>query len=150
MKHLAIAAAVLFALPLAAVAEEVAPKPAAEAAKSATGAATATPGTVPDGAPKAAQTAQERQEANAAKLAGLVRFVGESCKEAQPDYERFKSVVAAMGVDLDAISKGALLMRSMSYTAAYRKNVDESCRRAQEMFGEKGTAIPGLVLRKAS
>ncbi|GMA76773.1 hypothetical protein GCM10025880_31900 [Methylorubrum aminovorans] len=84
------------------------------------------------------------------KLAGLVRFVGESCKEAQPDYERFKSVVAAMGVDLDAISKGELLMRSMGYTEAYRKNVDESCRKAQEMFGERGTAIPGLVLRKAS
>ncbi|WP_438345816.1 hypothetical protein [Methylorubrum populi] len=142
MKHLAIAAAILFALPLAAAAEEAAPKPAQPAAEVAPPAS--------PGAPKAPQTAQERQEANAAKLAGLVRFVGESCKEARPDYERFKSVVAAMGVDLDAISKGELLMRSMGYTEAYRKNVDESCRKAQEMFGEKGTAIPGLVLRKAS
>lgn len=131
MKHFAIAAAMLFALPLAVMAEEGVPEAAATA-------------------PKAPQTAQDRKEANAAKLAGLVRFVGESCKEARPDYERFKSVVAAMGVDLDAISKGELLMRSMGYTEAYRKNVDESCRKAQEMFGEKGTAIPGLVLRKAS
>lgn len=136
MKHLAIAAAILLALPFAAAAQEPTAKP-AEPSAGAT-------------APKAPQTAQERQEANAVKLAGLVRFVGESCKEAQPDYERFKSVVAAMGVDLDAISKGELLMRSMGYTEAYRKNVDESCRKAQEMFGEKGTAIPGLVLRKAS
>ncbi|CAO4155957.1 hypothetical protein [Methylorubrum aminovorans] len=140
MKYVAIAAAILFALPLAAQAQEPAPKPVAPEAG----------GTAPEGAPKAPQTAQERQQANAVKLAGLVRFVGESCKEAQPDYERFKSVVAAMGVDLDAISKGELLMRSMGYTEAYRKNVDESCRKAQEMFGERGTAIPGLVLRKAS
>lgn len=158
MKHLAIAAAILFALPLAAAAQDStsgstavpAPKsPSAEATQPATDAKAAPQG-APDGTPKAPQTEQERQEANAAKLAGLVRFVGESCKEARPDYERFKSVVAAMGVDLDAISKGELLMRSMGYTEAYRKNVDESCRKAQEMFGEKGKAIPGLVLRKAS
>nr|WP_210329155.1 hypothetical protein [Methylorubrum zatmanii] len=104
----------------------------------------------PDGAEKAPQTAEERQKASAVKLAGLVRFVGESCKEVQPDYERFKAVVAAMGVDLDAISKGELLMRSMSYTEVYRKDVEASCRKAVELFGEKGTAIPGLVLRKAS
>ncbi|CAO4153964.1 hypothetical protein [Methylorubrum extorquens] len=145
MKHLAIAAAILFAWPLAAGAE--APAPAApDTVKTSPEAASP----APDAAPKAPQTAQERQEANAAKLAGLVRFVGESCKEAQPDYERFRAVVSAMGVDLDAISKGELLMRSMGYTEAYRKNVDESCRKAQEMFGEKGKAIPGLVLRKAS
>jgi hypothetical protein len=145
MKHLAIAAAILFAWPLAAGAEVPAPA-APDIAKTSPEAANP----APDATPKAPQTAQERQEANAAKLAGLVRFVGESCKEAQPDYERFKAVVSAMGVDLDAISKGELLMRSMGYTEAYRKNVDESCRKAQEMFGEKGKAIPGLVLRKAS
>ena len=143
MKHLAIAAAILFAWPLAAGAES----PAAPDTGKTSPEAASPP---PDAAPKAPQTAQERQEANAAKLAGLVRFVGESCKEAQPDYERFTAVVSAMGVDLDAISKGELLMRSMGYTEAYRKNVEESCRKAQEMFGEKGKAIPGLVLRKAS
>jgi hypothetical protein len=147
MKHLAIAAAILFAWPFAAGAEAPA---APDIAKTSPEAAPEAANPAPDAAPKAPQTAQERQEANAAKLAGLVRFVGESCKEAQPDYERFKAVVSAMGVDLDAISKGELLMRSMGYTEAYRKNVDESCRKAQEMFGEKGKAIPGLVLRKAS
>ncbi|APX84182.1 hypothetical protein BV511_05290 [Methylorubrum extorquens] len=143
MKHLAIAAAILFAWPFAAGAEAPAAPDTVKTSPEAANPA-------PDAAPKAPQTAQERQEANAAKLAGLVRFVGESCKEAQPDYERFKAVVSAMGVDLDAISKGELLMRSMGYTEAYRKNVDESCRKAEEMFGEKGKAIPGLVLRKAS
>ncbi|CAO4177061.1 hypothetical protein [Methylorubrum populi] len=141
MKHLALAA-FLVALPLAAAAEDApaaAAKPAAEAAQP-----------TPDGAEKAPQTPEDRQKASAAKLAGLVRFVGESCKEVQPDYERFKAVVAAMGVDLDAISKGELLMRSMSYTEAYRKDVEASCRKAVELFGEKGTTIPGLVLRKAS
>ncbi|UYW26742.1 hypothetical protein OKC48_26510 [Methylorubrum extorquens] len=148
MKHLAIAAAILFAWPLAAGAEVPAPA-APDIAKTSPEAAPEAANPAPDATPKAPQTAQERQEANAAKLAGLVRFVGESCEEAQPDYERFKAVVSAMGVDLDAISKGELLMRSMGYTEAYRKNVDESCRKAQEMFGEKGKAIPGLVLRKA-
>lgn len=146
MNHRVIAAAIVCLLPLAAGAEE-AP---ATAAKPATEAAQPAPAGSVDGGAKAPQTAQERQAANAAKLAGLVRFVGESCKDAKPDYERFKAVVAAMGVDIDAISKGELLMRSMGYTEAYRKNVDESCRKAVELFGEKGTAIPGLVLRKAS
>ncbi|MEE7456738.1 hypothetical protein MPAR168_00985 [Methylorubrum populi] len=136
MKSFAIAAAILFAVPVAAAAETT---PAPQAAQPA-----------PESAEKAPATPQERQQASAAKLAGLVRFVGESCKEAQPDYERFKAVVSAMGVDLDAISKGELLMRSMSYTEAYRKNVEESCRKAVELFGEKGSVIPGLVLRKAS
>ena len=136
MKNFAIAAAILFAVPVAAAAETA---PAPQAAQPA-----------PESAEKAPATPQERQQASAAKLAGLVRFVGESCKEAQPDYERFKAVVSAMGVDLDAISKGELLMRSMSYTEAYRKNVEESCRKAVELFGEKGSVIPGLVLRTAS
>ncbi|WP_342151444.1 hypothetical protein [Methylorubrum sp. SB2] len=133
MRHRALAAALLLALPLAAGAQE-APKNEAPA-----GAPTEAPPPEPN-----------RQQTNAAKLAGLMRFVGESCKDVQPDYERFKAVVAKMGVDLDAISKGELLMRSMSYTEAYRKNVDESCRKAAELFGEKGSSIPGLVLRKAS
>lgn len=136
MKNFAIAAAILFAVPAAAVAETA---PAPQAAQPA-----------PESAEKAPASPQERQQANAAKLAGLVRFVGESCKEAQPDYERFKAVVAAMGVELDALSKGELLMRSMGYTEAYRKDVETSCRKAVELFGEKGSAIPGLVLRKAS
>ena len=126
MRHVLLAGAVLFALPLAAAAQ---------------------------GAPEAggpADPVKERQEANAAKLAGLVRFVDESCAEAKPDYQRFKAVVAAMGVDLDALAQGALLMRSLGYTEAYRKDVEASCRRAVEMFGEKGTAVPGLVVRKTS
>jgi len=132
MRHRAFAAALLLALPLAAGAQE-APKEA------------------PAGAPMEAPPPEpNRQQANAAKLAGLMRFVGESCKEVEPDYERFKAVVAKMGVDIDSIAKGDLLMRSMSYTEAYRKNVDESCRKAAELFGEKGTSIPGLVVRKAS
>ncbi len=130
MKHRVVAVALIGALPFAVAAEEAQP--------------------APEVGPKAPQTQQERQAAHAAKLAGLVRFVGESCKDTQPDYERFKAVVAAMGVDLDSISKGELLMRSMGYTEAYRKNVDESCRKAVELFGERGSAIPGLVVRKAS
>lgn len=131
MKHLAAAAVLLLGLPLAVSAQDVSDK-------------------TKDAPAEAAKPEPDRQHANAAKLAGLIRFVGESCQEVRPDYERFKAVVAAMGVDLDAISKGELLMRSMSYTEAYRKNVDESCRKAAELFGEKGTSIPGLVLRKTS
>lgn len=130
MKHLTAAAAFLLVLPLAVSAQEAPKNSTTEA--------------------PAAKPEPDRQHANAAKLAGLIRFVGEACQEVRPDYERFKAVVAAMGVDIDAISKGELLMRSMSYTEAYRKNVDESCRKAAELFGEKGTSIPGLVLRKAS
>ena len=139
MRHRALAAALLLALPLAAGAQEGPQKQEAPQKEAPAGAPTEAPPPEPN-----------RQQANAAKLGGLIRFVGESCKDIQPDYERFKAVVAAMGVDIDSISKGELLMRSMSYTEAYRKNVDESCRKAAELFGEKGTSIPGLVLRKAS
>lgn len=132
MRHRALAAAVLLALPLAAGAEE-GPKQA------------------PADAPTdAVRPEPDRKHANAAKLAGLVRFVDESCQDVRPDQERFKAVIAAMGVDIEAISRGELLMRSMSYTEAYRKDVAESCRKAEDLFGEKGRSIPGLVLRKAS
>lgn len=128
MRHRALAAAFLLALPWAAGAQDG-------------------PKEVP---PEALRPEPDRKHANAAKLAGLVRFVDESCQDVRPDQERFKAVIAAMGVDLDAISKGELLMRSMGYTEAYRKDVAESCRKAEELFGEKGRSIPGLVLRKAS
>ena len=112
--------------------------------------AAAEPGAPPPAgeAPKP-ETLQQRQERSATKLAGLVIFVTNSCPEAQPDYDRFKTVITAMGVKVDDLSQGLLAVRSAEYTQAYQKEPVESCRRAFENFGEGGRVIPGLIARRA-
>ncbi len=82
---------------------------------------------------------------DAVKLAGLVRFVAESCPGTKPDYARFREVVERLGTDLAALSHGEALIRSAAYTQAYQKDPEASCRRAQESFGPNGTVVPGLL-----
>ncbi|MFH6786918.1 MULTISPECIES: hypothetical protein [Methylobacterium] len=82
---------------------------------------------------------------DAVKLAGLVRFVAESCPGTKPDYARFREVVERLGTDLAALSHGEPLIRSAAYTQAYQKDPEASCRRAQESFGPNGTVVPGLL-----
>ena len=82
---------------------------------------------------------------DAVKLAGLVRFVAESCPGTKPDYVRFREVVERLGTDLAALSHGEPLIRSATYTQAYQTDPEASCRRAQEGFGPNGTVMPGLL-----
>ncbi|WP_246101961.1 hypothetical protein [Methylobacterium terricola] len=82
---------------------------------------------------------------DAVKLAGLVRFVAESCPGTKPDYARLREVVERLGTDLAALSHGEALIRSAAYTQAYQKDPEASCRRAQERFGPGGTVVPGLI-----
>ncbi len=82
---------------------------------------------------------------DAVKLAGLVRFVAESCPGTKPDYARFREVVERLGTDLAALFHGEPLIRSATYTQAYQKDPEASCRRAQESFGPNGTVVPGLL-----
>lgn len=91
----------------------------------------------------------ERQRNGAAKVAGMIRFVAVGCPDAQPDYDRFKKVIAAMGVDIKDLEQGPLMVESLGYSEAYKKDTAGSCKRAFEHFGEGGTTIPGLVTRKA-
>ena len=100
-------------------------------------------------APEQGDPVVERQRKGAAKLAGMIRFVDASCPEAQPDYEKFKKVVAAMKVDLKDLEAGPLMATSLGYSQAYQKDAAESCKRAFEHFGEQGTTIPGLIAHKA-
>lgn len=93
-------------------------------------------------------TKAERQKNNAAKLAGLVRFVKESCPEMQPDEARLKGVVTRLGVDPSDLEQGDLLLRVRAYAEIYGKDVLANCAKAAENFGEAGTVIPGLVGRK--
>ncbi|WP_336489151.1 hypothetical protein [Methylobacterium nigriterrae] len=90
----------------------------------------------------------ERQRNNAAKLAGLVAFVDASCPGAKGDADRLRSAVSRLGVDPDELSRGDLNLRARAYTEIYQKDVEANCRRALDTFGEAGTAIPGLVVRK--
>ncbi|NEU12685.1 hypothetical protein G3T14_11110 [Methylobacterium sp. BTF04] len=94
------------------------------------------------------ETKADRQKNSAAKLAGLLFFVQNACPEVKPDYERFKTVVAGLGVALDDLSKGDLLLRSRAYTEIYTKDTPASCARAVANFGETGTTIPGLVVKR--
>lgn len=101
------------------------------------GAATAAEGPAPADRPAISN--------DAVKLAGLVRFVAESCPGTKPDYARFREVVERLGTDLAALSHGEPLIRSATYTQAYQKDPEASCRRAQENFGPNGTVVPGLI-----
>ena len=138
---LALGLAAPLATPIAAWAEE--PKPAApvEAAPA--------PGPAPGASPQAqGDPRTERQRNTAAKLAGMIRFVDASCPDAQPDYDRFKKVIATMGVDIKELESGPLMATSLGYSQAYDKNKEESCKRAFENFGENGTTLPGLIAKK--
>jgi hypothetical protein len=79
----------------------------------------------------------------------MIRFVAVECADAQPDYDRFKKVIAAMGVDIKDLEQGPLMVESLSYSEAYKKDTAGSCKRAFEHFGENGTTIPGLLAHKA-
>lgn len=135
MKHALIAAGLLvvaLATPLAAE------TPAPDAA----------PGAAPGAAPAAKPDPAERQRNSAAKLAGMIRFVAADCPDAQPDYDRFKAIIARMGVDIKDLEDGPLMGQSLSYSQAYHKEPAASCKKAFELFGETGTTIPQLIARK--
>jgi hypothetical protein len=102
------------------------------------------PSAEPQGDPRV-----ERQRKGAAKLAGMIRFVDVECHDATPNYVRFKQVIAAMGVDIKDLEQGPLMVESLGYSEAYKKNTAESCKRAFEHFGESGTTVPGLIAHKA-
>ncbi|MBB3901198.1 hypothetical protein [Methylobacterium brachythecii] len=106
---------------------------------------TPAPAPAPQGDPRV-----ERQRKGAAKLAGMIRFVDVECPDAKPDYDRFKKVIASMGVDLKDLEQGPLMIESLGYSEAYKKNTAESCKRAFEHFGESGTTVPGLLAHKAA
>jgi hypothetical protein len=108
-------------------------------------------GSAPEGsAPKgpAPDPKTERQRNGAAKLAGLVAFVDASCPEAKGDPERLRIAVTRLGVDPRELTEGELSLRAKVYTEIYQKDVPANCKRAIETFGEAGTTIPGLVVRK--
>ncbi|MGU3539860.1 hypothetical protein [Methylobacterium sp. A54F] len=81
---------------------------------------------------------------NAAKLAGLVGFVNLHCEKLRTDQDRFKGAVQAMGVDPAELDRDVLLLQARSYLAAYQQDVPGSCTRAQDLFGQSGTIIPGV------
>lgn len=124
------------------------------AAMTAPGSAQPAPQTAPNEAMPPApenpppETKADRQRNSAAKLAGLLGFVKDGCPDLKPDYERFKTVVARLGVPLDDLQQGDLLLRTRAYTEIYAKDAAESCTRAVANFGEAGTTIPGLVVKR--
>nr|USU32826.1 hypothetical protein NG677_03775 [Methylobacterium sp. OTU13CASTA1] len=96
------------------------------------------------------ETKAERQRNSAAKLSGLLYFVQNACPDLQPDYARFKTVISSLGVTLEDLSAGDLLLRSRTYTEVYTKDTPANCTRAEANFGPAGTTIPGLVVKRAA
>ena len=88
------------------------------------------------------------QRTNAAKLAGLVGFVNMSCSDLRSDPVRFKAAIEGMGVSLEDLEQGELLLRARSYLEAYRGKASESCTRAVELFGQNGKILPDIIVRK--
>lgn len=99
-------------------------------------------------APPPPDTKEERQKNNAAKLAGLLQFVSASCPESKPNYETFKTVVRSLGLEPDDLAGGELILRVKAYADVYGKDVPANCAKAVANFGETGTTIPGLVVKK--
>lgn len=99
-------------------------------------------------APPPPDTKEERQKNNAAKLAGLLQFVSASCPDAKPNYETFKTVVRGLGLEPDALAGGELILRVKAYADVYSQDVPANCAKAVTNFGETGTIIPGLVVKK--
>ncbi len=95
-----------------------------------------------------ADSQAERQKNNAAKLAGLLQFVSENCPESRPNYDTFKTVVRGLGIEPDALAGGELILRVKAYADVYAKDVPANCARAVANFGEAGTTVPGLVLKR--
>lgn len=81
---------------------------------------------------------------NAAKLAGLVGFVNLHCDKLRTNQDHFKGAIQAMGVDPAELDRDILMLRARSYLAAYQKDISGSCKRAQDLFGQSGTIIPGV------
>ncbi|GJE16342.1 hypothetical protein [Methylobacterium marchantiae] len=99
-------------------------------------------------APPPPDTKEERQKNTAAKLAGLLQFVSESCTDSKPNYETFKQVVRGLGIEPDALAGGELILRVKAYADVYSQDVPANCAKALANFGENGTTLPGLVVKK--
>jgi hypothetical protein len=84
----------------------------------------------------------------ALKIAGLVTFVANSCPDLAPDYDRFKEVISALGLETDDLSKNDLKLKYLNYTALYQADIKGSCEKAQSNFGDAGTVIKGLFHQK--
>jgi len=82
------------------------------------------------------------------KLAGLVLFVANSCPEKTIDYDRFKSVVTGLGVEVDALSKDPIKLASLNYFTSYGANVKDNCTRALTEFGPDGRIVRGIFSEK--
>ena len=93
-------------------------------------------------------TPAERGRNNAAKLAGLVEFVAQSCPDLRTDDARFRRAVAGMGVDVQDLRQGELKVRSAGYAQIYGRDAADSCKRAVALFGEGGRVVPGVIVAK--
>ena len=102
-------------------------------------------------APPAAEGAGpqlDRNQALAAKLAGLVGFVNVACPELRGETERLNAAVRRLGIEPEALNTGLLQLAATSYLETYRKDVPGNCKRALDTFGPASRLVPDLVVRR--
>jgi hypothetical protein len=90
----------------------------------------------------------DRNQALAAKLAGLVGFVNVSCPELRGEPELLHAAVRRLGIEPEALNTGALHFAAASYLESYRKDVPANCQRALDTFGPTSSLVPNLVVRR--
>lgn len=90
----------------------------------------------------------DRNQALAAKLAGLVGFVNVSCPELRGEPELLNAAVRRLGIEPEALNTGTLHFAATAYLESYRKDVPANCQRALDTFGPASTLVPNLVVRR--
>lgn len=90
----------------------------------------------------------DRNQALAAKLAGLVAFVNAACPDLRGETERLHAAVRRLGVEPEALNAGLLQVAASAYQESYGKDVPGNCKRAIETFGSASRLVPDLVVRR--
>jgi len=82
------------------------------------------------------------------KLAGLVLFVTDACPKSKVDYDRFKAIVSALGIQVSALSEDPIKLESLGYFTSYKDKTEDNCARALKEFGPDGRIIRGIFGEK--
>jgi len=81
------------------------------------------------------------------KLAAAAFFVQENCPGLKPNLELFGVAIRALGEDPEDYSNRRSATQAFLIAQGYARTKSKSCREAWDLFGDNGTAMPGLVER---
>lgn len=94
--------------------------------------------------PAAAQTDRDR----ALSLVAFGVFVKDYCPGIRPNLPRFETKLAELGVPRAALREPSGPEAIASRVEIFAVEAEASCNLAWSLYGESGTNVPGLVLRR--